>query len=36
LGEHPEDRGLVQPDLAISRADPEDDLLGCDRVAVVK
>ena len=36
LGEHPEDRGLVQAELAVAGADPEDDLLGPDRVAVVE
>ncbi len=34
LGEHPEERRLVQPELAIAAADPEDDLLGVDAVAV--
>ena len=36
LGEHPEEGGLVQPEPAISGADPEDDLLGLDGVAVVE
>src|SRR3954466_9203621 len=36
LGEDPEDRGLVQPELAIPGADPEDDLLRPDPIAVVE
>ena len=36
LGEHPQDRGLVQAEPAVAGADPEDDLLGPDRVAVVE
>ncbi len=34
LGEHPQERGLVQPEPAVAGADPEDDLLGFDGVAV--
>ena len=36
LREHPEHRGLVQPEPAIARPDAEDDLLGLDRVAVLR
>ena len=36
LGEHPEERGLVQAELAVPRADAQDDLLGRDQVAVVE
>ena len=36
LGEHPEDRRLVQAEPAVARADPEDDLLRPERVAVVE
>ena len=34
LGEHPEERRLVQPELPIPGPDPQHDLLGRDRVAV--
>ena len=34
LGEHPEHRRLVQRERPVARLDPEDDLLGRDRVAV--
>ncbi len=34
LRQHPEDRSLVQPELAIAGADPEDDLLGADPVTI--
>ena len=36
LGEHPEDRGLVQAETPIPGVDPEDDLLRRDPVAVVE
>ena len=36
LGEHAQHRGLVQPELAIPGRDPEDDLLGVERIAVVE
>ena len=36
LGQHPQDRRLVQPEAAIAGADPEDDLLGGDLVPVVE
>ena len=36
LGEHPEEGRLVQPEPAIARPDPQDDLLGLDDVAVVE
>ena len=36
LGEHPEQGGLVQAELEVAGADPEDDLLGRDDVAVVE
>ena len=36
LGEHPEERGLVQAEPAIARPDAEDDLLRRDAVAVVE
>ena len=36
LGEHPEERRLVQAEPAVARPDPEDDLLGRDAVAVVE
>ena len=36
LGEHPQERRLVQPEPAVAGADPQDDLLGPDDVAVVE
>ena len=36
LGEHPEERRLVQPEPPIAGADAEDDLLRLDHVAVVE
>ena len=36
LGEHPEDRRLVQPEAAVPGADPEDDLLRREGVAVLE
>ena len=36
LGQHPEERRLVQPEPAVPRPDPQDDLLGRDDVAVVE